>query len=102
MSYFVYIISNQKNNPLYTGVTNNLERRIFEHKNKLIPDSFSSRYFLDKLLYWEITEDVISAISREKQLKDWHKDWKLNLIKSTNPKYKDLSILPNYCDCDES
>ena len=99
MSYFVYIISNQKNNPLYIGVTNNIERRIFEHKNKLIPDSFSFRYFLNKLLYWEITEDIISAISREKQLKNWHKDWKLNLIKSTNPKYKDLSILPNYCDC---
>ena len=98
MSFYVYIISNQKNSPLYIGVTNDLERRIYEHKNKLIQKSFSSKYCLDKLLFWETTEDVVVAIEREKQLKNWHKIWKLNLIKTINPNYKDLSICNNFLD----
>jgi putative endonuclease len=87
--YFVYIITNQNNTTLYVGVTNDLVRRIFEHKNKLIK-GFSSKYNLDKLVYFEQTSDIESAILREKQLKNWHRDWKINLIKSKNPDFKDL------------
>ena len=83
-------------------MTNNLEKRLFEHKNKLIPDSFSARYCLNKLLYWEISEDVNSVIAREKQLKNWRREWKINLIQSTNPKFKDLSNYPNYLDPETS
>ena len=101
MLYFVYIISNSQLTPLYVGMTNNLEKRVYEHKNKLLPESFSSRYNLNKLLYWESGEDVNSVIAREKQLKNWHKSWKLNLIKSTNAKFQDLSILPNYVSSGE-
>ena len=98
MSYFVYILSNSKLSPIYIGVTNNLEKRIYEHKNKANPNSFSTKYQLDKLMFWETGEDIQSAIEREKQLKNWHRDWKINLIKSTNPNLKDLSICPNYSD----
>jgi putative endonuclease len=102
MSYFVYIISNSENTPLYVGMTNNLEKRVYEHKNKLLPEAFSSKYNLNKLLYWESGEDVNSVIAREKQLKNWHKSWKLNLIKTTNPLFKDLSSLPNFLDPETS
>jgi putative endonuclease len=96
MSYFVYIISNSENSPLYVGVTNNLENRIWEHKNKICINSYSSKYNLDKLLYWEISEDITSAIAREKQLKNWHKKWKENLIKTINYNFQDLSACLNY------
>ena len=88
--YYVYIISNHSNNVLYIGVTNDLARRIYEHKNKLIK-GFSSKYNLVKLVYYEITESIESAIAREKQLKNWHRDWKINLINQFNPEWKDLS-----------
>jgi len=88
--YYVYIISNHSNNVLYIGVTNDLARRIYEHKNKLIK-GFSSKYNLAKLVYYEITESIESAIAREKQLKNWHRDWKINLINQFNPEWKDLS-----------
>lgn len=89
--YFVYILTNKANNKvLYIGVTNNLERRIYEHKNKLV-EGFSKKYNLNKLIYYEMTSDVNSAINREKQLKNWHRDWKINLINQFNPKWKDLS-----------
>ena len=88
--YYVYILTNRHNNVLYIGVTNNLVRRIYEHKNKLV-EGFSKKYNLIKLVYYETTRDVKSAIEREKQLKNWHRDWKINLINQFNPEWKDLS-----------
>ena len=88
--YCVYILTNKSNKVLYIGVTNDLVRRMFEHKNKLV-DGFTKKYNLMKLVFYEVTNDVESAIKREKQLKDWHRDWKINLINQFNPKWKDLS-----------
>ncbi|MEK6646553.1 MAG: GIY-YIG nuclease family protein [Candidatus Firestonebacteria bacterium] len=88
--YCVYILTNKSDRVLYIGVTNNLERRMFEHKNKLI-EGFSKRYNLNKLIYYEVTNDVSASISREKQLKNWHRDWKINLINQFNPNWEDLS-----------
>jgi putative endonuclease len=85
----IYILTNASNQVLYIGVTNNLQRRISEHKNKVIR-GFSSRYNLKKLVYFEQTENIISAIEREKQLKNWHREWKINLISEKNPTWKDL------------
>ena len=90
-SYYVYILTNRHNTTLYIGVTNNLERRIFEHKNGLI-QGFSRKYKLKKLIYFEECDDINSAIAREKQLKNWHRAWKLNLIRESNPNFADLSI----------
>ena len=88
--YYVYILTNKTNNVLYTGVTNDLIRRIFEHKNKLL-EGFTKKYNLRKLVYYEATNDIEGAINREKQLKNWHRDWKINLIDQFNPDWKDLS-----------
>lgn len=88
--YYVYILTNNTGSTLYIGVTNNLVRRIYEHKNKLIP-GFSSKYNLKKLVYYEISSEIESAILREKQLKNWHREWKINLIRQNNPGFKDLS-----------
>jgi putative endonuclease len=88
--YYVYILTNKSNKVLYIGVTNDLIRRMFEHKNKLI-EGFTRKYNLIKLVYYEITNDIESAIRREKQLKNWHRDWKINLITHFNPVWKDLS-----------
>ena len=89
MNYYVYILTNKNNTTLYIGVTNNLKRRIYEHKNKLV-DGFSKKYNLSKLIYFETTTDSYSAISREKQLKGWTRLKKLDLIKSQNPEFEDL------------
>jgi len=88
--YYVYILTNKSNKVLYIGVTNNLVRRMFEHKNKLV-EGFAKKYNLTKLVYYDLTNDVESAINREKQLKNWHRDWKINLITQVNPKWRDLS-----------
>jgi len=88
--YFVYILTNKSNKVLYIGVTNDLIRRIFEHKNKLV-EGFTKKYNLLKLVYYETTKDIESAIIREKQLKNWHREWKMNLINQFNPGWKDLS-----------
>jgi putative endonuclease len=88
--YYVYVLTNKTNRVLYIGVTNNLERRIFEHKNKLV-EGFTKKYNLNKLVYYEATNDIDGALEREKQLKNWHRDWKINLINSSNPAWKDLS-----------
>lgn len=85
---FVYILGNNRPT-LYIGVTSDLIRRVYRHKQGLI-DGFSKKYGLYKLLYYEIFDDIIEAIEREKQLKNWHRRWKLNLIKSKNPNFKDL------------
>jgi putative endonuclease len=87
--YYVYIITNSNRTTFYIGVTNNLERRLFEHKNELV-EGFSKKYKLTNLVYFEETDDVKAAILREKQLKNWHRDWKLNLIKSVNPTLRNL------------
>ena len=88
--YYVYILSNWNNQVLYIGVTNNLERRLYEHKNK-INQSFTSKYNIDKLVYFEYTTDVKSAIQKEKQIKGMSRRKKNRLIDSINPKWNDLS-----------
>ncbi len=88
-SYYVYIIINSKNGTLYIGVTNDLRRRIYEHKKKLI-DGFTKRHSLDKLVYYEETSNIESAITREKQMKKWKRGWKIELIEEKNPSWDDL------------
>jgi putative endonuclease len=87
--YYVYILTNWSNNVLYTGITNNLERRLYEHKNKLIK-GFTEKYNTNKLVYFDSTTDVLSAISREKQIKGWTRHKKIELIESINPHWNDL------------
>ena len=86
---YIYILTNKNNNVLYIGVTSDLKKRIWEHKNKVV-DGFTKKYNLDKLVYFETGENIESAIEREKQLKNWHREWKFNLIKAQNPEFKDL------------
>ncbi len=88
--YYVYILTNKSNNVLYIGATNDLIRRVFEHKNKLVK-GFTEKYKLRKLVYYEATNDIESAINREKQLKNRYRDWKVNLINQFNPKWKNLA-----------
>ena len=76
---------------LYIGVTNDLRRRIYEHKNKLI-DGFTKKYNVTKLVYYESCSSIDAAIRRERQLKNWHRQWKINLIESINQDWKDLSL----------
>jgi len=88
--YYVYILTN-KSKSLYIGVTNNLERRVYEHKHKhKLKDGFAKKYNLTKLVYFEMFNDINDAIKREKQLKNWHRQWKINLIESKNKEWKDL------------
>ena len=88
--YFVYILSNWDDSVLYIGVTGNLIRRLHEHRNKLA-DGFTKQYNVHKLVYYEHTNDVYSAISREKQLKNWSHSKKISLIERMNPEWRDLS-----------
>ncbi|WP_421764369.1 GIY-YIG nuclease family protein [Ekhidna sp.] len=90
--YFVYILTNYSKTVLYTGMTNDLERRVFEHKQKLDPNSFTRKYQVDQLVWYESHNDVNEAISREKLIKKWKREWKVELIKKDNPDWKDLSI----------
>ena len=90
MCYYVYILASKRNGTLYIGVTNNLERRLYEHVNKLIP-SFTEKYDISKLVYFEETSDAHAALQREKYLKKWNREWKINLIEKLNPQWKDLS-----------
>ena len=85
----IYILTNDNNSTLYIGVTSNLVQRIYEHKNKQIK-GFSSKYNLNKLVYFEQLEDMDSAILREKRLKKWNREWKNRLINELNPSWKDL------------
>jgi putative endonuclease len=87
--FSVYIMTN-KSRTLYTGITNNLERRVYEHKKKLVSD-FTSTYNITVLVYFEITKDVKVALSREKQIKGWLRSKKISLIEAVNPEWKDLS-----------
>jgi putative endonuclease len=90
--YYVYILASHRNGTLYVGITSDLIRRVWEHKNKLA-EGFTQRYDIDKLVYFEQCSDVESAISREKRLKRYNRKWKLGLIEKENPECKDL-----YCE----
>ena len=89
MTYYVYILASRSRN-LYIGVTNDIERRVYEHKKKLVP-GFTTKYNIDRLVYFETTQDVEVAISREKQIKGWLRTKKISLIESMNPTWDDLS-----------
>ena len=88
--YYVYILTNWSNKVLYIGITNNLVRRCYEHKHKIIR-GFTEKYNVNKLVYFDTTNDVNEAIKREKQLKGWTRSKKINLIESINPMWNDLS-----------
>jgi putative endonuclease len=90
MPYYVYILANHRSTVLYVGVTNDLERRVYVHKQRLVP-GFTSRYNVDRLVYFEETTDVASAISREKELKGWRRARKAELVATMNPSWSDLS-----------
>ena len=90
-TYAVYIMTNYSETSLYIGVTSNLPKRVWEHRNK-VAEGFTEEYNVDKLVYYELTNSIESAINREKQLKCWHRQWKINLIKEMNPEFKDLSL----------
>ena len=87
--YYVYILASKRNGTLYTGVTSDLVKRVYEHKNNLI-GGFTQKYDVHNLMYYEVTESVESAIRKEKQLKKWRRDWKIRLIEKGNPEWKDL------------
>ena len=89
--FYVYILANDRNGTIYIGITSNLEKRIREHKTKVYEQSFTSKYEINKLVYYESTENAESAITREKQLKNWKRNWKIDLIEKVNPQWKDLS-----------
>ena len=89
-TYYVYLITNWNNKVLYIGVTNNLERRLYEHKNKLIK-GYTEKYNINKLVYFEQTNDIESAITREKEIKKWRREKKNSLVESANKQWEDLS-----------
>ena len=89
MQYYVYILASQRNGTLYVGVTNDLVKRVYEQKQKLV-DGFTKKYGLGVLVYYEATGDIMGAIQREKQIKKWNRAWKLRLIEKSNPDWKDL------------
>ena len=90
MQYYVYILATNDNRVIYTGVTNNLLKRIYEHRNSLDPKSFTTRYHVNKLVYFECTSDITVAIEREKQIKGWNRNRKNKLIESKNPTWIEL------------
>ena len=87
--YYVYILTSQKNGTLYIGVTSNLSKRIWEHKNDLV-EGFTKKYKVHNLVYFEVAESMHSAIQREKQMKKWNRAWKVELIEKMNPQWNDL------------
>jgi putative endonuclease len=88
--YFVYIMASERNGTLYIGVTNELNRRVYEHRHGTV-DGFTKKYHVHTLVYYETCGDAYQAIVREKQLKRWNRKWKLRLIEEFNPTWKDLS-----------
>jgi putative endonuclease len=88
-NYYVYILASKRNGTLYIGVTSNLIERVWEHKNNVV-DGFTKKYSVHILVYFEQTENVQSALLREKQLKKWKREWKVKLIEEKNPEWKDL------------
>ena len=89
MQYYIYILTNWNDKVMYIGVTNNLKRRVYEHKNEII-DGFTKKYHVHKLVYYETTTDVKAALEREKQLKGWKREKKDSLVTDMNPNWKDL------------
>ena len=87
--YYVYILASKRNGTLYVGVTKDLVRRVYEHKHDLV-EGFTRKYQVHDLVYFEQTEDVLAAITREKQIKKWNRAWKLDLIEKTNKDWRDL------------
>jgi len=87
--YFVYILASKRNGTLYVGSTSNLVKRVWEHKNKIIP-GFTSQYDVNQLVYFEEHLNILEAAHREKRFKNWCRKWKLNLIEQFNPEWKDL------------
>ena len=90
MEYYVYLMTNSNRNVLYTGVTNDLVRRVYEHRNHLDKGSFTDRYNIEYLVYYESNSDVLTAIEREKQIKGWNRKRKDKLVASKNPNWDDL------------
>jgi len=88
-TYCVYIMTNRKNGTLYIGVTSNLPKRVYEHKNNIVK-GFTQKYNLHKLVYFETGSEILGAITREKQLKKWKRQWKINLIEEENKEWRDL------------
>jgi len=88
--YYVYLLTNWNNRVMYVGVTNNLERRLYQHKNKMIK-GFTKKYNVNKLVYFEETSDIESAITREKEIKKWRREKKDKLVNEMNPSWIDLS-----------
>jgi len=89
--YYVYILASRKNGTLYIGVTNDLLKRVYDHKNNLI-EGFTKKYGVHDLVYYEQHNEVGKAIAREKQIKKWKRNWKIELIEKTNPNWKDLYL----------
>jgi len=89
MAYYVYIICNKRNGTLYTGVTSDLIKRVYEHKHKLV-EGFTKQHAIDKLVWYEPHEDIHAAINREKLIKKWKREWKLELVDKSNPRWNDL------------
>ena len=87
--YYVYILASRKNGPLYIGVTNDLIARVYAHRNNLV-EGFTKKYRIHHLVYFESYEDITEAITREKRMKKWKRDWKIELIEKDNPKWRDL------------
>ena len=91
MEYYVYILASKKNGTLYIGVTNDLIKRAYEHRNDLV-EGFTKKYGVHQLVYFQQTGDVNSAITREKQIKKWRRQWKIELIEEKNSEWKDLIL----------
>lgn len=88
-TYYVYILASKKNGVLYIGVTNDLKKRVFQHKQGLLP-GFTQKYHVHRLVYFEQCPDVKSVIQKEKQMKEWQRQWKIELIEKMNPEWSDL------------
>lgn len=88
-SYYVYLLASRRKGTLYVGVTNDLSKRVWQHKQDLV-DGFTKKYGVKSLVWFEQTESIESAIVREKQIKKWNRDWKVELIEKTNPQWRDL------------
>jgi putative endonuclease len=89
--FIVYIMASMKNGTLYTGVTGDPAGRMWQHKTHAFPKSFTAKYKVERLVWYEVHEDPLEAIQREKRIKDWKRDWKIRLIEETNPTWRDLS-----------
>jgi putative endonuclease len=95
MAYYVYILASREDDAIYIGVTNDIVRRVFEHRQKAVP-GFTTKYNITRLVWFEVYDDPISAISREKELKKWRCDWKVQLIEKENPQW--LNLYESICN----